>query len=201
MNIFKERNSIRKFDTTYKISDEELALILEESYRAPSSMNLQSVRLFSIASADAKAKLQTVLLGNELQLTTASHMILIAFDKQKFDNAHKIFDKAVSLNLMPQAVRDQQLANFETLKKTISQEKLYRDGYIDGGLFAMQLMLVAKTHGLDTCPIGGFKHDQINEALNLDQRYVPVLMIALGKRDEEGFKSVRLDIKDVLKFL
>ncbi len=64
---------------------------------------------------------------------------------------------------------------------------------VDTGLFAMQLMLAARAHGYDTNPIGGFEADQLAAAFNLDQeRYTPVLILAIGKANEEGYNSIRL---------
>lgn len=72
---------------------------------------------------------------------------------------------------------------------------------IDGSLAAMQLMLVARYYGYDTNPIGGFDQDKIAEALGLDpERYVPVMIVAIGKAAVEGHQSVRLSVEDVLSF-
>ena len=68
-------------------------------------------------------------------------------------------------------------------------------------LAAMQLMLVARSYGYDTNAIGGYKKDGLAKAFGLaEDRHVPVLLIALGKANEEGFESVRLDASDVTTF-
>lgn len=201
MNIFLERKSVRNYDPNHKISIEKLTEILKETYRAPSSMNMQSSRMFVIQSDEAKAQLKTVLYGNELQLSTSSAMILIASDRQKFDYAEKIYNTAYEKGIMPLEVRDRQINNMKIHREKFTTEILDRDGYIDGGLLAMQLMLVAKSHGYDTCAIGGFNRKEINKALNLPDRYTPVLIISIGKAMEPGFDSIRLDIEDTTKFL
>ena len=44
--------------------------------------------------------------------------------------------------------------------------------------------------------------DGLAKAFGLDEdRHVPVLLIALGKANEEGFESVRLDASDVTTLL
>ena len=64
---------------------------------------------------------------------------------------------------------------------------------IDASLAAMQLMLSARAHGYDTNPIGGFEADQIAAAFDLDpERFVPVMVLSLGKAAEVGYDSVRL---------
>lgn len=58
----------------------------------------------------------------------------------------------------------------------------------------MQLMLVARAHGYDTNAIGGFEADQLAEAFDLDpERYVPVLILSIGKAADAGYESFRLN--------
>lgn len=72
---------------------------------------------------------------------------------------------------------------------------------IDGGLASMQFMLAARAHGYDTCPIGGFEKDKIAEAFGLDKdRYVPVMLISIGKAADSGYKSVRLPIDKIAQW-
>jgi nitroreductase len=72
---------------------------------------------------------------------------------------------------------------------------------IDGSLAAMQLMLVARAHGYDTNPIGGFEQDQLAEAFGLDaSRYIPVMIVSIGKAVEEGYESVRLPIDKITEW-
>ena len=72
---------------------------------------------------------------------------------------------------------------------------------IDSSLAAMQLMLVARLHGYDTNPIGGFEEEKLAEAFGLDpERYVPVIIIAMGKSDYKAHSSVRLDAEEITVF-
>ena len=57
----------------------------------------------------------------------------------------------------------------------------------------MQFMLVARAHGYETNPIGGFEAEKLAETFGLDQeRYVPVMILSVGKGMETGYESVRL---------
>ncbi|MCI5870500.1 MAG: nitroreductase family protein, partial [Streptococcus sp.] len=54
---------------------------------------------------------------------------------------------------------------------------------------------------LDTNPIGGFEADQLAEVFDLDpERYLPVMIVSIGKAKESGYQSVRLDAKRVTQF-
>ncbi|MNF09263.1 putative NAD(P)H nitroreductase YodC [compost metagenome] len=72
---------------------------------------------------------------------------------------------------------------------------------IDGGLVSMQLMLAARAHGYDTNAIGGFEKDQIAEMFGMDkERYIPVMLISIGKAAAEGYQSVRLPIDKIAEW-
>jgi nitroreductase len=196
------RRSIRKYDTHVKISREEMNIMLEEATRAPSSMNMQPWRFIIVESKERKDKLRPVLYGNMQQLDTSSAMICIFTDLKKIDYAEKIFNKAVEQGLIPEDVREKQLRNIANMIPSLSEDSIEKGGLIDSGLVAMQLMLVAKEHGYDTCPIGGFKHDQIAQVLGIDpQRYKPVFILSIGKAAETGYPSLRLDIDDITTWL
>lgn len=202
MKNLLERRSIRKYDPTVKITKEEMTEMLEKATRAPSSMNMQSWRFFIVESIEAKEKLKSVLYGNQLQLDTSAAMICIFTDLEKFQNAEKIFDQAIKENIMPSDVKERQLRSIANMVDNLTEISIEKTGWLDVGLVAMQLMHIARSHGYDTCPIGGFKHELIADALSIDKkRYKPVMILSIGKRDEEGHHSVRLDPKDITSWL
>lgn len=197
-----ERRSIRIYDETVKISDDELKQIILEANLAPSSMNMQPWRYVIISSDAAKEKLRPALYGNLKQLETSAAMIVVFNDLHKFELAEKIYDTAVEKGLMPKDVREKQLTNIRNMAQKVDLGKLNVSGMIDCGLAAMNLMYVAREHGYDTCPIGGFNHEMIHDVVDLDKdRYSPVMIISIGKAAEEGFPSVRLPFDDVAKII
>lgn len=202
MSRLTDRRSIRKYDSNVKISKEEMIDILNDATRAPSSMNMQPWRFVVVETPEGKEKLKDVLYGNLLQLETSAAMICIFTDIKKYELAEKIYDKAVQAGLMPEEVREKQLRNITNMISTLSEDGIEKGGLIDSGLVAMQLMHVAREYGYDTCPIGGFRHEKLAEALSLDpKRYKPVLILSIGKALEQGYPSVRLDVEDITKWL
>ncbi|MDI6452078.1 nitroreductase family protein [Peloplasma aerotolerans] len=202
MSKITERRSIRIYDPRVKISKDEMTEILEKATRAPSSMNMQPWRFIVIESDEAKEKLRPVLYGNVSQLETSAAMIVILNDLKKYEFAEKIYDKAVKAGVMPIEVREKQLRSISNMVNTVSADRLEKTGLIDGGLVAMQLMLIAKEYGYDTCSIGGFRHELLVKSLGLDdQRYKPVMIVSIGKKAEDGYRSVRLDINDITTWM
>ncbi len=202
MNTLTTRRSIRQYDPNIKITKAEMKAIIHDALRAPSSMNMQPTRFFIVESNEGKEKLRHVLHGNKTQLETSAAMICIFTDLNKFDYAETIYDKAVAAHLMPEEVRDRQLRNIANLADDLTPLSIEKTGLLDGGIIAMQLMHVARTYGYDTCPIGGFRHEILAETLGLDpKRYRPVLIVSIGKKAEDGYSSVRLDVDQVTTWL
>ncbi|MER2033520.1 MULTISPECIES: nitroreductase family protein [Exiguobacterium] len=198
MEIVRGRRSIRNYDTDVKISKEEMTQILEEATLAPSSVNMQPWRFLVIDSEEGKATLAPLAKFNQVQVETSSAVIAVFGDMNAVDQLENIYDTAVAKGLMPQEVRDRQVPAIQGMYSSVSANDLKDSILIDSGLVSMQLMLVARAHGYDTNPIGGYEKDQIAEAFGLEKdRYVPVMLLSIGKAVDAGYPSVRLPINDI----
>lgn len=192
-DIAYNRKSIRVYDETVKISREEMLEMIEEATLAPSSVNMQPWRFVIVESDEAKATLKPLIRFNTRQNDTSSAMILIFGDMQCYEFGEEIYDKAVAEGKMSQEVRDQQIGAIIPYYKNFTKAQMNDVVKIDASLAAMQLMLSARAHGYDTNPIGGFEADQIAAAFDLDpERFVPVMVLSLGKAAEVCYDSVRL---------
>ncbi|KOR83521.1 nitroreductase family protein [Peribacillus frigoritolerans] len=204
-NDFKEivtgRRSIKNYDKSVKISREEMEEILTLATLAPSSVNMQPWRFLVIESPEGKATLAPLARFNQNQVETSSAVIAVFGDMNNFDNGEEIYGKAVDLGLMPLEVKENILASFAGYFEKITSEEMKEVVLVDGGLVSMQLMLAARAYGYDTNPIGGYEKDQIAEAFGLDKdRYVPVMLISIGKAADNGHQSVRLPIDKVAQW-
>lgn len=201
MEIMKGRRSIRNYDPAVKISKEEMAEILEEATTAPSSVNAQPWRFLVIDSPEGKEKLVGLAQFNQTQVATSSAVIAVFADMNNADYLEEIYSKAVELGYMPQEVKDRQIkaltAHFEKLPAQVNRETIL----IDAGLVSMQLMLTARAHGYDTNPIGGYDKENIAEAFGLEkERYVPVMLLSIGKAADEGYASYRLPVAKIAQW-
>jgi nitroreductase len=204
-NDFKDvvfnRHSVKEFDKDYKIEREEMLQILEEATKAPSSVNLQPWRFVIVESEEGKDKLRPIIKFNTKQNDSSSAMILIFGDMKCYEKTDEIYSQAVEAGYMNEDDKNKSVELFNQGYKSLSKEEMNDVVKIDSSLAAMQLMLVARAHGYDTNPIGGFEKDQLAEAFGLDpNRYVPVIIVAIGKADHAGHKSPRLDVKDITDF-
>ena len=196
--IVNGRRSIKQYDPTVKISREEMSEILAQASKAPSSINMQPWRFLVIDSDEGKEKLAPLASFNKDKVMSSSAVIAVFGDRQNFDYAEEIYGKAVEHGYMPEEVKEFQLNYFKPLYEGLSDDQMKDIVLLDSGHVSMQLMLVARAYGYDTNPIGGYDKEQIAEAFGLEkERYIPVMLISIGKALNEGFQSYRLPVDTI----
>lgn len=199
--IVTGRRSIREYDPSVKISKEEMTEILQQAMLAPSSLNLQPWRFLVIDTPEGKEKLGPLAMFNKRQVETSSAVIAVFVDMNSSEYIEPIYSKAVEQGLMPEDVKEKQAAAYKEMLGALPEEKLREMNLIDAGLVSMQLMLVARAHGYDTNPIGGYDKARIAETFGMDSgRYYPVMLVSIGKAANEGRPSVRLEVEDVTRW-
>ncbi|OJG87726.1 nitroreductase [Enterococcus raffinosus] len=195
------RKSVRVYDERVKISHEEMLEMIQEATTAPSSVNMQPWRFVIVESVEQKEKLKPLIRFNTKQNDTSSAMILIFGDMLCYELGEEIYDQAVEEGKMPVEVRDQQLSAIIPYYKSFTKEQMNDVVKIDSSLAAMQFMLIARSHGYETNPIGGFEADQLAESFGLNKdRYTPVMILSIGKAKEAGYTSVRLPAEKITEF-
>ncbi|MBB6633816.1 nitroreductase family protein [Cohnella thailandensis] len=199
--VIHGRRTIKKYDPEVKISREEMSQILKEATLAPSSFNLQPWRFVIIESQEAKEKLIEIAPFNSTQIFTSSAVIAVFGDLRFADRADEIYGKAVELGHMPQEMKDKILATVVPIFDRFSVQEKRESMMVDGGLVSMQLLLSAYAHGYATNPMAGFNKEKMAEAFGLDAaRYIPILIISIGKAAAEGRPPVRLPVDDIAQW-
>ena len=203
-NSFEEivfsRRSIREFDPEVKISRDEMEQMIDEAATAPSACNLQPWRFVIVESIEGKKVIDSLIQLNQKQNETSSAMVIVVGDLEADRNIEMIYDRAVIEGLMPMEVAERQK---KMIRYKYDVEYTHENKEInarhDPSYAAMQLMLVARYHGYDTCAIGGFDRDKILPALGItDKRYIPLIILAIGKaKNDNGFPSYRIPAKEI----
>jgi len=70
-----------------------------------------------------------------------------------------------------------------------------------GCLAAMVMMLGVEARGLASAPLSGFDADQVRRLFDIDARYVPVMLLAVGHPGgQAGARQPRMPVDAVLAF-
>jgi nitroreductase len=199
IDVIRERRSVRAYDPTVQISREEMTEMLELATLAPSSSNLQPWRFLVIDKPELKEKLLPISF-NQQQVVEASAVVAVLGDVESYKNAEKIYGQAAEAGFMPADTAKSFIERTVGMYSSLPSETARQIVYTDGGLISMQLMLVARSKGYDTVPMGGYDKAKFMEAFGIPEQFVPVMLIAIGKAAKPGHPTTRLPIEDVAFF-
>ncbi|WP_192599726.1 nitroreductase family protein [Sporosarcina limicola] len=198
--IIHERKSVRKFEASTEISKEEIAAMLSEATEAPSSSNTQSWRFIVIQDSEAKKKIKEFSFNQE-QIETSSAIIAVIGDTEMHHNIDEIYRSNFEAGNIDKLNMERQIQNAKALYPIAPTEVLLNIASFDAGLISMQFMLIAKAKGYDTVCMGGFDKKQFAEKFELEDRYVPIVLIALGKAAAPAYGSTRLPLEKIATFI
>ncbi|MED3625239.1 nitroreductase family protein [Neobacillus thermocopriae] len=200
IDIIRERRSVRKYDPNYQMTREEIEEILSEAILAPSSSNLQPWRFMVIDNQEIKKELRSIAYNQE-QVETCSAVIAVLGDKEMYKNADKVYQSAYEAGYMNESTMQQLINNINNVYPNASEEVRKNIASFDTGLVSMLIMLLAKAKGYDTVTMGGFDKQKFMEKFNVSDRYMPIVLIAIGKAAAPGHKTTRIPVKDVIEFI
>ncbi len=197
------RYATKAYDSSKKLTEEQINNLLEVIRLSPSSYGLQPYKVIHVKTAEIREKLKAASWG-QTQITDASDLLVFAVPTNLSD-----VDVDDFINLVAE-VRG---AQAEQLKGYADMIKGAVNGRDDAGkvswaakqaYIALGLLLeTAALEKIDATPMEGFDSTQYNEILGLnEQNLTAVVVAALGYRSETdeyiNLKKVRKDVKDLV---
>ncbi|MBA2874221.1 nitroreductase family protein [Thermaerobacillus caldiproteolyticus] len=196
--VVDERQSIRKYDPTVTISKEELSDIIKTACKAPSAWNLQHWHFVVIRGKEAQQRLLPIAY-NQQQIVDSSAVIAVLGDLEANENTDAVYDPLVNEGHMTKEVKEILAGQ---IKSAYENKQYARDAaFSNASLAAMQLMLAATAKGWATCAIGGFNAEQFMSEFNISKRYVPVMLITVGKSIAPAHRSTRLPLETITTWI
>ncbi|SEN01214.1 nitroreductase family protein [Lihuaxuella thermophila] len=192
----KARHSVRKYQPGVVIPKEELNEILALAATAPSSWNLQHWRYLVITSREQKERILPIAYGQQ-QVVDSSATIVILGDLEADKSAAPVYQQSLDKGLITQEVYNIMISQIESAYKG-NPELAHREAILNASLSAMQLMLAAKAKGYDTCPMGGFDREALIKELNIPPRFIPVMMITIGKAAAPAHATMRFPLEELV---
>lgn len=174
MNIRKviEARTIRNFDKSRTISDENWADLLTVAQQAVSSQGREWWRIIEVESSEIRAAIEPFAPGMWRQLQTAPKFIFFV--------ARRISELDEGLERLGAGLGFQSLADFDAWAA--------RQVYLPLG----QMIVAAGQLGIDSCPMEGCELAKVSELLGLDGHAEQlVVACAFGYRAKEPEKVKR----------
>ncbi|MFT6935675.1 MAG: nitroreductase [Maribacter sp.] len=200
------RYATKKFDSTKKISTDEISLLLEATRLSASSYGLQPYHVFVITDSQIREKLKPVSWGQS-QITDASHLIVFAnqtdFAGELVDNYIK--NVAVTRNIPSETLKgysDFAKSKIVNLPVKTKEEWTAKQVYLALG----NLMQAAAELKIDTCPMEGFEAEAYDTILNLGGKNLTTsVVVPIGYRSEtdetQHFPKVRKSKEELFTHL
>ena len=197
--VIKGRKSVKYFDPNVKIKREEIIEMLNEANLAPSSCNLQPWRYIVVDTPEGKEKLGSANY-NKIQNDTSAAMIIVLGDLNNYSKFDEIYGEAVEKGYMTEEVKDDFEKGMGPQLENLPIDKNREGVYVDCGLWTMQFANIAYAKGYDTNIIGGFIREKVAELFELEENLIPVMLIALGKKEKDARPTVRMKAENLVRF-
>jgi nitroreductase len=191
-DAIKTRRAIKKFDSSHKMTSDEIKLLMELAILAPSSYNQQNWRFVTISDQKIKEQI-SIAARNQSQPSDGSLVIVLCGNTNAWQedpdrywrNAPKERQELVTKALEKKYADSMQNRRDEAMKSC--------------GFAAQTIMLAAKQMGLDSCPMGGFEYDEVAKIINLPKDHIIVMMVIVGKALEPaGPRGGQLSVDEVV---
>lgn len=200
--LVKSRRSANKFLKDVPIPEKDLDTIFNLVKYAPSAFNLQHTRYVVVKDPELKEKVYEAA-NKQYKIRTASAVIAVLGDPSAYKDVAMINEGLLNLGVINQQEYDMTvestLAFYEERGESFQREEAIRNA----SLSAMQMMLIAKDLGWDTCPMIGFDPQALKSALKLPDGIVPVMLVAIGKEDTSSQRprGYRKPVAEFVKYI
>lgn len=175
IEAIESRRSVKLYDPNHRLTEAEVARLVQLAKLAPSSFNMQNYRFVLVRDPELRKQIRAVA-WNQAQVTDASLLVILCADlKAHLNNPARYWSHA------PQEVQDilvPALTPFYDGKPQLIRDEAMRST----GLAGMTLMLASRGLGYDSCPIVGFDAEAVAKLINLPADYALSFMIAIGKQ-------------------
>ena len=178
MNTFdaiKERRSVKHYDPTHKLSEDEIKQLMSLAVLSPTSFNMQNWRFVLVKDPEIRKKIRSAS-WDQAQVTDSSLLLVLCADLKSWKK-----DPAQYWKDAPKEARDflvPAMGMFYEGKDELQRDEAMRSC----GIAAQTIMLTAKAMGYDSNPMIGFDPEKVAELINLPEDHVITMMIVVGKQ-------------------
>jgi len=203
LKSLKWRYATKKFDSSKKITENQLNLLLEATNLAATSYGLQPFQILVVEDKAIREKLKAAA-WNQTQVTDASQVIIFA---AKTNLSVGDVDEFVERMSKIRKIPADSLAEYAGMMKNTIQTRTpevltqwaARQAYIALGF----LLVSAATQEIDACPMEGFDPAVFDEILDLKSKgLTSVVMATIGYRAADDhyqqLAKVRKELKDIV---
>ncbi|MCU7616010.1 NAD(P)H-dependent oxidoreductase [Chryseobacterium sp. PBS4-4] len=198
------RHAVKAYDSTKKVSQEDLNKILEAARLAPTSSGLQPFRVIVVENQELKEKMVSGAFNPEVMRDSSHVLVFAAWDSYSNEKIDKVYDHHTDVRDLPQGRFSSYTDMIKDLYNAQTPEQHFahtaRQTYIALSLAMAQ----AAELKIDSTPAEGFNNQVVDEILGLKELGLKsVTLLYLGYRDTENdwlsnMKKVRIPMEEFI---
>lgn len=209
---FYFRHACKIMDAERKIPAEEFDTILEAARLSPSSFGYEPWRFLVVQNPELRTKLKPLTWGAQNTLPTASHFVIAltrTAQGMRYDAEH-VQHMMHDIHHLSEEHIQKRKAVYEHFQKSdfnlLENDRYLLDWASKQTYIALaNMMTVAAQMGIDTCPIEGFKAQEVNSLLASDfgvdtQQFQIAYMLAFGYRVNPQNPKTRQPQADIFQW-
>ncbi len=188
----RTRRSIKHYDPSHEMTEAEVQELMEHAILSPTAFNIQHWRFVRIQDKSKRQQIFEAAWG-QAQVVDASELLVLCADLNAWEKDPKRYWRNA-----PQAAQDAILPAIENYYANHHQGQ--RDEAIrSASIAAMNIMLMARSMGYDSCPMDGFDFDKVAKIINLPHDHIIIMMITVGKKLQDARpRAGQLPLEEVL---
>ncbi len=210
LDAFTFRAATRRYDTTRKVTREDMEYLLELARLSPSSVGSEPWKFLVIQQPEIRQKLKPVSWGMATQIDDASYLVVILAKKNaRYDST--FFRTSLEKRGLTEEQMDKTLAMYQQFQRDdmeiLENERALFDWTSKQTYIALANMMTgAALIGIDSCPIEGFNYAQVNHILAEEGLFDPhewgvSVMVTFGYRAKEIKSKYRKPIDEVVQWV
>lgn len=202
INNLEWRYATKKFDTSKKVSTENLEQIKKVIQLSASSYGLQLYKVLIIESKELREKLKSASYG-QTQITEASHLVIFC-NYSKVTEGH--IDEYFALKSQIEQVDISDLKDYSDFIKADvnNKSKIEKDKWTSNQTYLAlgNLLSACAELKIDACPMEGFEREKYNEILSLEEQGLNTSVIAaIGYRSDNDTSQYTAKVRKPTKTL
>ena len=192
LEAIRSRRSVKHFDASHKMTDQEISEIILLAMLSPTAFNLQNWRFVIAEDAALREQIKQAAMG-QAQVTDASLLLILCADLKAWEKDTQRYWRHAA-----QEVQDFMLPAMDGYYR--NKDQVQRDETMRScGIAAQTIMLAAKSLGYESCPMDGFNFDEVAKLINLPDDHVITMFVAIGKGTKEAWpRPGQLALDDVV---
>lgn len=172
--VIAARRSVKKFDPSHKMTEEEIQKLFAAAMLSPTSFNIQHWRFVVVTDPDLRSRIKKAAWGQG-QVSDSSILVVMTADVKAWEkNPERYWRNAGSTT---QSILLPMIRKFYEGREQVQRDEAMRSC----GIAAQTLMLAAKEMGYDTCPMIGFDPEAVAEEISLPEDHVIGMLLSVGK--------------------